>query len=214
MDTKDPIRQSIEESLADELNGRLAQHGFSRRRGTLAHRRLIGSTRQEITFHAQLRPPDDREVIVDLAPFVGLYFPDLNAIVDEMREPSLRRMLPARISLSQPAAWVAPTEVPHVFRARAAEEVPVVVRAAAEFTLAWVVPFLDDYKSAADVVRNYERGDRRIPTRQDWALFVAAGYLAMNDREGAARTMATELGSAGLRRTYAAAWRVIESKGR
>lgn len=70
----------------------------------------------------------------------------------------------------------------------------------------WVEPFLRDYTSPDDLLRQYEAGDKRPIQQHHLFLFVAACYFLRGQRARAAQVLDTHSGKPGLRKIYARAF--------
>ena len=76
----------------------------------------------------------------------------------------------------------------------------------ATFFPQWVEPFLRDYRSPDDLLRQYEAGDKRPIQQHHFFVFVAACYFLRGQRDRAAQVLEKHLGKPGLRRIYARAF--------
>ena len=76
----------------------------------------------------------------------------------------------------------------------------------ATFFPRWVAPFLQDYTSHDDLLRQYEAGDTRPIQGHHFFVFVAACYFLRGQKARAAQVLDRHLGKPGLRKIYARAF--------
>ena len=76
----------------------------------------------------------------------------------------------------------------------------------ATFFSQWVEPFLRDYTSPDDLLRQYEAGDKRPIQQHNFFVFVAACYFLRGRKDRASQVLEKHLGKPGLRKIYARAF--------
>ena len=79
----------------------------------------------------------------------------------------------------------------------------------AAFFNQWVEPFLRDYTSPDDLLRQYEAGDKRPIQTHNFFVFIAASYLLLGQRGRSAQVLEKHLGKPGLRKKYARAFDTV-----
>jgi hypothetical protein len=200
-------------TLLPSLDARLATEGFERRGlKNVRYTRLLANTKQrlEIVFH--VRPRYEPSAELHVYPMVEVQMGSVNDIALAMvrdgsvlggsPESTLRQPLEMAIPRERQTRWFVRTEV--TYREVSDQVV--------ESVWTWGIPFLDEYCSAADLVRGYERRDERLLMQQHFAVYVAAAYVVLDRLDEAMALLNERLGSVGLRQRYAGAFEYVRAR--
>lgn len=195
--------------LAEKLDHFLKDEGFMRRKRSNVYTRRIPEGKQTIEVAYDVSPRYASEAAAHVLPKLGVLLARVNEIAVQMASDT-RTLGGAEATLFQPIDMVAPkSENPRWLPASRDDflEVGDEIRS---FLARWVVPFLNEYRSAEALVRGYEQNDWRLLLVQPWYIYVAAAYVVLNAPEKARDVVETKLGAPGSRKRFAPVFAYFE----
>lgn len=107
------------------------------------------------------------------------------------------------VIINQPIEFTAPKEEHERWFASGQEQFVETCGAISSFVRRWVLPFLSEVSTPADLVRLSEMSDERVMMQRHWYIFVAAAYQLDGRIDQARDLVHRKLGSPGIRKRYA-----------
>jgi hypothetical protein len=197
--------------LAPEvLDPVLIPSGFRRSQRSLVYSRSFPRTKQELCLSFDTSPRYAPESKMHLHAAVCIKMAEVAKTACEMTGDSFR-FGRSDIVISQPMDILIPKTENRRWLISDYETCRLALEEVAAFFPRWVEPFLRDYTSPDELVRQYEAGDRRPIQQHHFYVFVAACYLLRGQRDKAAQVLARHLGKPGLRKIYGRAFDSVAS---
>ncbi len=209
MNGRNEIKKTLSAAIeAQPLNAVLLQMSFVHRRRALRYERKCLDLVQVIEFCFDMSPRHEPGAMADV-------FPQIE-VCSETVVPVIRAMTsqhPAAHAFHSPMLFrqqirnLAPrTErEDHWFvhdQAQACECADRLSR----FAVSWCLPFLEQYRSLANLVEGYEQPDGRLANDRRFHLYMSACYVALGRPECAMHNLERFFGKPGSRREYAQAF--------
>ena len=187
--------------------------GFKRRKGSLSYARDLGEAKQTITFDADYFPKYQSDAEVHIHPAMHL---SMKLVCDAaLKLVAGNKMLLANapdMILNQPIEFTAPKDSHVRWFATGISEIRQRVIEIIAFIEKWVLPFFDVLRTPEDLIKISATNDERIMKQRHWYLFIAGAELVGGNPKEALAVLESNLGAAGLRKRYAAAFEALESE--
>jgi len=201
-------------SLFGPIDEVLLPARFSRRQSAPRYERKVEEATHRLDVAIQRDPRYAPESIAHVLPTIRIGFPKVTERALEMvgngrllaGAPDVVLMVPLQsiVSGGREERWLASGE-------GGLSEVGASI---ARVLVSDGMPFMDGYICPGDLLRGYEAHDPRLLLQQHTYLFVCAAYLVVGNTTGAQAVLERHLGSAGLKKRYAAAHSFVERLAR
>lgn len=204
MKTSPEIKNQFLETLAAVLDEPLKVLGFTRNKRSLVYARKVNGAEHRITFiihcHPKYQPGAEAHI-----------YPSVQVVMPQVSESALAlvkgdKMLLAgapEIIIGMPIEFTAPKDKHQRWFATGHDEFVTACDSIREFLAHWVLPFLSEVSTPADLVKLYEANDARIMKQKHWYIFIAAAYQVMGQLDKARDVVRQQFGRPGLRKQYA-----------
>lgn len=198
------VKGELLEALASVLDEPLRQRGFTRKRNSLTYQRVLSAAEHQITLAIDCFPRYQPGAEAHVQPMLQLKMPAVSERALTLVNGD--RMLLANapdVLVNQPIEFTAPKDKHQRWFATGKAQFVVVCTSIQAFLDAWVLPFLSEVTTPADLIKLYESGDPRIMKQKHWYIFIVAAYQTMGQFEHAREVVRQQFGGAGLRKRYA-----------
>lgn len=204
MKTALEIKNQLLETLAEVLDEPLKTVGFSRNRRSLVYVRKINDAEQRITLIIHCHPKYQLGAEVHIYPSVQVAMPQVSAgALALVRGDKVLLAGAPEIVIGQPIEFTAPKDKHQRWFATGNEEFVAACDSIQAFLTRWVLPFLSEISTPADMIKFYETNDARIMKQKHSYIFIAAAYQVLGQFEKAREVVQQQFGSPGLRKRYA-----------
>jgi hypothetical protein len=202
--TGSEIKLRLAKALASEADASLAKVGFARSAKGIRYARKLPEAMQVFNISLAVRPKYHREAIAHIYPRVNLSIWPVCEVAEKLvsESPVLLANAPD-VMVNRPLEHLVPKAQRIQWYAYRADDFDHIAGSVAAQCLKWGLPFLDDYRTALDVVRGHESGDERPRLQENWYVFVIAAYLCLGRREAALETANRAFALPGPRRKFA-----------
>ncbi|MEO8585037.1 MAG: hypothetical protein ABI584_02650 [Acidobacteriota bacterium] len=174
--------------------------------------RVLNEARQVLEIAIHVRPRYEPEAQLHVYPMVEAQMPSVNQIALEMVRDKALLGNALEVTIRQPLEMTAPAAKQRRWFVGGEDTYSDVSASIVESVKNWGVPFFDDYRGPADLVRGYERSDPRLLVQQHFVVYVAAAYLLLGRTHDAESVLKNRLGSQGLQKRYARAFEYVHGK--
>ena len=204
MRTSVELKNDLLESLAQVVDHPLRQAGFIRKTGSFIYFRTLNDAEQWITFVMDSHPKCQPGAEAHIHPMLQLAIPKVceTALALVKGDKFLLANAPD-IIVNQPIDCTAPKDRQVRWFATGHGQFVSTCEAIKTFIFEWVLPFLSEVTTPADLVKIYENRDMRMMQQQHWHIRIAAAYKAMGQIGKAREVVQQHFGSPGLRKRYA-----------
>lgn len=204
MRTAAEIKNQLLETLADSLDEPLKAVGFDRNRRSLVYARKVNGAEHKITFTNHSHPNYQPGAEAHIYPSLQISMPQVcEAALALVKGDKLLLANAPDIIVSQPIEFTAPKDKRQQWFATGNEQFGAACESIKTFLFDWVLPFLSQVSTPADLVRIYETNDDRMMKLQHWHIRIAAAYQVLGQTDKAREVVQRHFGSLGLRRRYA-----------
>lgn len=204
MRTAAEIKNQILETLAESLDEPLKAVGFNRNRRSLVYVRNVNGAEHRITFVIHSYPKYQPGAEAHIYPAIQIGMPQVcEAALALVNGDMLLLANAPDMIVSQPAEFTAPQDKRQQWFTSGNEQFIAACESIKTFLFDWVLPFLSQVSTPADLVRIYETNDDRMMKLQHWHIRVAAAYQVLGKTDKAREVVQRHFGSLGLRRRYA-----------
>jgi hypothetical protein len=182
----------------------LKQVGFARKKGSLTYSRTLNAAEQQIAFVIDCFPKYQPGAEAHIHPMLLLRMPLVNerALALVNGDKMLLAEAP-EIIVNEPIEFTAPKDKHQRWFATGNNQFVAVCESIQAFLTRWVLPFLSEVSTPADLVKLYETNDARMMKQKHWHIFIAAAYQVMGQLDKAREVVRQQFGSPGLRKRYA-----------
>ena len=192
--------------LAPEiLDPVLIPFNFRRPQRSLAYTRSFSDAKQVLALHFDNSPRYAQQTKMHLLPAVCVKMPEVARQAFEMTGDTFL-FGKTEIVISHQMQNLAPKSEHERWFVSDAVSCQIALREIAAFFPRWAEPFLRDYTSPDDLIRQYELGDTRPFQTDQLFVFIAACYLLRGQKSEAGLVLEKHLGKPGLKRKYAKAF--------
>lgn len=204
MRTPSELKHQLLEALVQVVDNPMHEVGFVRRKGSLIYNRKLNDAEQQITFVMDTYPKCQPGAEAHIHPMLQLAMPQVceTALALVKGDKFLLANAPD-IIVNQPIEFTAPKDQHQRWFATGKDEFVATCVSISAFLSRWVLPFLSEVSTPADLVKIYETNDTRMLRLQHWHIRVAAAYQVMGRLDKAREVVRQHFGSAGLRKRYA-----------
>lgn len=204
MTTPAEVKNELLEALAAVVDEPLKQVGFARKKGSLTYSRTLNIAEQQITFVMNCFPKYQPGAEAHIHPMLQLRMSPVSekALALVNGDKMLLADAP-EIIVNQPIEFTAPKDKHQRWFATGNEQFVAACASIQAFLTAWVLPFLSEVSTAAELVMLYERNDARVMKQKHWHIFIAAAYELLGQLDKARQLVREQFGSPGLRKRYA-----------
>jgi hypothetical protein len=204
MTTPAKIKNELLAALAAVVDEPLKEVGFDRKKGSLRYSRTMNAAEQQINFVIDCFPKYQPGAEAHIHPMLWVRIPEVNekALALVNGDKMLLADAP-EIILNQPIEFTAPKEQHQRWFATGNEQFVASCNSIQAFLARWVLPFLSELSTPADLVKLYETNDVRIMKQKQWHIFVAAAYQDLEQLDKAREVVRRHFGGTGLRKRYA-----------
>jgi len=204
MTTPTEVKNELLEALAAVVDEPLKQVGFVRRKGSLTYSRMLNAAEQQITFVMDCFPKYQPGAEAHIHPMLQLRMPQVNekALALVNGDKMLLADAP-EIIVNQPIEFTAPKDERQRWFATGKAQFVAACDSIQAFLARWVLPFLAEVSTPADLVKLYQTNDARIMKQKHWHIFIAAAYQVLGQLDKAREVVVKQFGSPGLRKRYA-----------
>lgn len=203
--TGSEIKLRLAKALASEADASLAKVGFIRSAKGIRYKRKLPEAMQVFNISLAIRPRYHLpEAIAHIYPLVNLSIWPVCEMAEKLVSES-PVLLPNALDVmvSRPLDHLVPKAQKIQWYAYRADDFDHIAGSVAAQCLEWGLPFFDDYRTALDVVRGHESGDKRPRLHETWSVFVIAAYLCLGRHEAALETANRAFALPGTRRRFA-----------
>ena len=204
MSQRELFENEILMALPKGLDDALQDKGFSREKGSRTYQRIFEGCRQVIVFHFEACPRDDPSQDVLIRPKIQIEFPELSQKAWELADHN-RLILPAPevvVALPLTPNLLTTPKIGWFATGKSARRTA--IKAGCECIIAYGLPFLDEMKSAEDLIGLFEGEDARLRFDGRMVVFVAAAFLAQGKKHEACALVQSRFGKAALAKRYRA----------
>ena len=214
--TASEIRSALLSGLS-RLDPAFDAAGYRRSRSSLAYRRNLGSTKQEVRFGYVMHPRAFPGHCAQMTATGRIVMPDLEQALAGMLH-GLEHRLHIGITVGQPVELMVPVAQKTSYFGSAkswiAESLhdisPVLEQASAIFDKI-VLPFMDDYKTAEDLVAGLRSDDPRLHRDEALRVRVVVVLLTTGRRDQARALLVDHFSGSLPRRLYRGLWEAAGS---
>ncbi|MDJ0944580.1 MAG: hypothetical protein QNJ30_14035 [Kiloniellales bacterium] len=198
------VRPCVLEMLNDNVDRVLLPQGFRRPNRSKSYDREIGATTQGINILVEKRPRYYPGAVAHIRPWVSVSMKTVGRIAKDLVDDNLDLLGgSAEIVVNQPIELVAPKDRHEEWYAFSGEDFAEIGAGVAAFIGTWILPFLEDYREPADLIRGAARQDDRLIRQKHFWIFVMAAHIELGEAEAAKRLLAEHFSGLGLRRRFA-----------
>lgn len=192
------------EALAHVLDEPVRTAGFTRNRRSLVYTRKVNDAEQRIAFIVHCHPKYQLAAEAHICPALQVIIPKISqsALALVKGDKMLLAGAP-EIVIGQPIDFTAPKAEQQRWFATGGEQFVAACDSIRAFLSSWVLPFLSEISTPAELVRLYETNDARVLKQKHWHIFVAAAYQVLSQLDKARQVVRHRFGSPGLRKRYA-----------
>lgn len=192
-------------AFTPHLDGWLMPSGFVRRSKNPRYVRKLGTSSQRIDMALERSPRDHPTAEVAVYPWLEVSIPEIEREFTLMMGSVLHPRSAGSV-LRQPIEFTSAKRASGRWYVTDAGEIPGVAQAIGQFIQAWTLPFLDSFRSTADVVKAARTRDDRV-LRDYLHIWREVAATSLELGPTAAREFAESRFSApGLRARYAEAF--------
>lgn len=204
MKTTTEIKSQLLTGLAAVVDVYLIEEHFCRKAGSPTYIRKLNAAEQQITFAIDCFPSYEVSAEAHIQPALQLRMPEVSAtaLILVNGDAMLLANSP-EIILNQPIEFTASKDKHQRWFATGSEGFINQCVSIREFMKCWVIPFLSEVSTPADLVRLYQTQDKRIMRQKHWHIFVVAAYQILGENEKAREVVLREFSKPGLRKRYA-----------
>lgn len=206
METKNDVRVIVKEMMKNELDSFLEQYGFSRKKNAMKYVRATGEANQEIEMTLFLKPKYEKSADAHIYPNLSVTMPSVNKISLDMVGDKLLLANAPDITLRQPVELVAPKECRIRWFIRGDNRIEAISSSMKDFFEKWVLEFLNCYETPLDIVKCYEKQDRRVILQEHMYIHIAAAYVVLGDSKNALEVLKKNFHSKVAIKRYAKAF--------
>jgi hypothetical protein len=204
MKTLTEVKNELLEALTAVVDEPLRQVGFVRKKGSLTYSRMLNAAKQQITFVMDCFPKYQPGAEAHIHPMLSLRMPEVNEKALALVNGNKMLLADApEIIVNQPIEFSAPREKHQRWFATGNEQFVAACDSIQAFLDRWVLPFLAEVSTPADLIKLYETNDARMMKQKHWHIFIAAAYQVLDQLDKARKVVRQEFGSPGLRKRYA-----------
>jgi hypothetical protein len=198
------VKNWLLEALTAVMDEPLKRAGFARKKGSLTYSRTLNAAEQQISFVTDYFPKYQPGAEAHIHPMLQLKMSPVseNALSLVNGDKMLLAGAP-EIIMNQPIEFTAPKDKHQRWFAAGNEQFVAACGSIQAFLTLWVLPFLSEITTPADLVKLYETNDPRIMKQKHWHIFIAAAYEVSGQLDKARQVVRAQFGGAGLRRRYA-----------
>jgi len=205
------LKQTLVRMLGEAIDEPLVAHGFKRPRRSNLYAKRLADGRQVIDVHAWYNPRYGRPAEAHIYPFLRVYFPAVGEKALELAGGNTDLICVSEMVLNQPALFCGPRELQRGWYVSGWDQFVGAGREVAEFLVAWVIPFLSEIETPAQLLRAFQRADEsRISHAGESTVYSAAIYCLLGDAASAKALIEKKLGRPGNRRRYAKVFEYFE----
>lgn len=179
--------------------------GFRRSQRSLVYSRIFPFAEHELSLVFHTNPRYAPEARMHLSPTVCIKMPKVTQKALEMTSDTFR-FGKSDIVIGHQIQNLAPNSEHRRWLISDTESCRLALEEVAVFFPRWVDPFLLDYTSPDDLLRQYEAGDKRPIQQHHFFIFAAACYLLRGQSKDAAQVLDMHLGKPGLRKIFGKAF--------
>lgn len=204
-------RSLVEQLLQDFVDPVLTGHQFLRRKSSIEYNRLVFDAKQSINMAWNKAKHSDDPSILHIHPVLSVEMPAITETVNHIIGNGRLLGDTKDVTLVMTIGLTGPER--HLVDWRFVSEIGIVVigTSIADYLNKWAVPFLDQYKTTADLIQGFEAKDERLPRGNTWILKIAAAYIVLGDVRRARELLFDEFyPKLGLRKKYAQALEFVE----
>jgi hypothetical protein len=183
----------------------LISFGFRRAQRSLVYARDFPEAKQELSLTYDSSPRYGLGAKIHLHPTFQIRMPEIAVEALQMTEDPCR-FGTGDVIIGWPVDFLAPRSEHQRWFVSDAASCRLALEDIAAIFHQWVEPFLRDYTSPNELLRQYEAGDKRLVQPSHFFVFIAACYRRLGQSDKAAQVLARHLGKPGLRKVYAKAF--------
>lgn len=198
-------KQLILDLAPEILDQVLVPLGFRRPPRSLIYSRSFPRTKHELSLHFDSSPQYATEARMHLLPSICIRMSEVAKTALEMTGNS-HLFGRSNVIIGHQIQNLAPKSERRLWLICDTNSCQFALKEVAALFPRWVEPFLQDYTSPDDLLRQYEAGDKRPIQQHNFFIFVAASYVLRGERAIAAGVLDRHLGKPGLRKVYAKAF--------
>ncbi len=206
------IKEAVRDALSRHADATYSSAGFRRRSDSLTYKRTLPTCKQFVDVHIEHGPRDMPNAAAAIYPFLRLEIPEIDATVLEITGGDESLASNMSTTLNQPIELVAPKGIGARWFLYQPDSVGPAIQNFEAFSTQWVLPFLNDYTSAASVVEMYLAKDDRASNDLGYILRVVAAMVRIGKLTEAQEVLAAKFGRPASRRKYARVFEFIEER--
>jgi hypothetical protein len=211
--TRALVTEMLIDSIASDLDEDLHRQGFRRSRRSLKYSREVANGEQYLLLHFDVRPRYEPDALAHLLPYSRLQFPMLDKRFAEMSGDATSEAL-ATPTYSDQVSNCASIEAARREARRWFMRDQVTTRQCVvslrQFAQAWIIPFLNRYRSVVDLVTGIEARDSCLTVHTRVRLMAVAALTLNNRPLQAMQYLESHFGQAGPRRDYAQVFSYVQ----
>ncbi len=197
--------------LAELADDALCQHGFARRKNRLMYVRKTENGTQKINVAIEHHPSDRPDAAAAVCPAFTVSMEDVNELVCQMVAGQLQLGGDFATTLWGPIEWTCPEGRGARWHLFQPDSVPGIAQAIVEYLRGWTIPFLNRYRTTADLASAPTEGDGRAANTQEEVLRVVAAKVLCGSRDEAWTMLDHWFGKPGPRRRYRSVFEYLEA---
>lgn len=210
MNTKQ-IRESIQQVVLEQLDVKIAESGFVRRKGTFAYKSKKRDSIQQIPFKITFNPPYEPAARAHINPFFEVQYP-------EVREKALELIagnsfafsrLPEMV-IGQTLGNCSASSRLELWFLKCEDDYETLTEQIGEFFCDWILPLSEEISTVKGYVEAFESNDHRILWSRDRYIYTVAAYLLLGKLEKAKNVMEKNFGATYLRSQYSSVFEKLK----
>ena len=199
MKTAAEIKNQLLQTLAEILDEPLKTVGFTRNKRSLVYNRTINDAEHRITFVVHSHPKYQPGAEAHIYPALQIGLPQVCEVALALVKGDKLLLANAPdIIVGQPIEFTAPKDKRQQWFATGNEQFGAACESIKAFLFNWVLPFLSEVSTPADLVKIYETNDERMMKLQHWHIRIAAAYQVLGQIDKAREVVRRHFGSLGL----------------
>lgn len=188
--------------LEEITDNPMADADFVRSKKSLIYSRRVGETVHKINVAIEHHPIDCNNAAAAVYPYFTIVMDEVNNLVKEFVQGETQLGGDFTITLNGPIEQISPKGISARWYIYQSDSVPGVVSSICIFLVKWVIPFLNKYKTPADLCNAPLYGDCRVIHTQTEVLRVVAAKILCAKPTEALDIMEQWFGKPGPRRRY------------